>query len=787
MDEDEYQAAFAGLVSDAQRYAEETVGPERIAAMKLFNTENYGNEVEGRSKAHSSDARDAVLSKLPSLLRVFTGAQTPVEVIPRDETEVLAAQDQTATIDYFVFTKNNGFKLIHDAIFDAETKKVGVLHWYKADRERWVPATYKGFSQEMIDLLEGQDDIEIISQEEEDNDDAPTSEQANPLIKSQADPSMMKAALAGLSDDESQEQDLGDLLKTYTVFVRRKVKDLDIKIECIPPEEFLIDRAAKDEHSARIIGRRREMTLGELVSLGYDEDEIVEHWSGGASGMTSFDIEAATRVQALLQPDHDAKDPANRTVPYYEMFHRTDKDGLGGPLRRTCAVGEGFHIIWDEMYPEDEIPFAILCGNPIPHAAIGNSTIDLVADIQMVKTSILRNTLDSLANSIFPRTAFDATKVNVDDLFNSEPGALVRCSTAPGNALMELNSTFIGQQALQVMSYFDDVKQKRLGTGDGTSLSGDELQSTTAVAAAAIVGQGQDRLELECRHYAEALARAFSGLLRLVIRHYDRPLPIRTRDGTFRNVDPRTWDPTAEVRCSVGMGKHAEAQRVQMLSQMLSIQTQLLSSAGLGQPLVGPTEVRNVIEDLALSFGSPSVARWFKKPDPNWQPPQQPRQMDPMFLQAQATALQAQVAQKKAEGEHLIALEKARNDATQAAAQMAQDRYLKEIELQFKYGAQFSQSQIDQQIESERLRRDQEVASALGMADLAHRASEAQLDREHDIMNQSLSLQPTGPQGPAGVPGQQKGPQGPQQAPQQPQAPQSAPPAQPGPQTPPHP
>lgn len=787
---EEFSGALADLINDAAMYQEQ-LGEERIAAQKLFDAEDYGNEVDGRSKVHSSDVRDSILAKIPSFLRVLAGSKNVCQVVPHDEQDVNLARDQSDAIDYFFHVKNDGFKIIHNAVHDAELKKCGIVHFWAEHRIKNIPVVYKDFTQEMIDLLKHQPDTVVMSVEEDEADETATSAQADPRRR-EADHGLVSAALKGAMEnayDDGADESPEDPFQTFTVYARRMVKDVAIRVDCVPPEEFLIDRSAKSVCTAALVGRRRELTLNELVSLGYDADEILEHGGDGSSGMTAPDIEAQTRVSYMMTPDRTpAGDISMRKYVYSEVFHRIDKDGLGAaPLRKTCVLGDAAYVLHDEIYPDDA-PFAILCGNPIPHAAIGLSTVDMIAELQVIKTQVLRNTLDSLANSIFPRTAFDQSKVNTEDLFNSEPGALVRVMGQPAASIQELTSTFVGPQSLQVIAYLDDVKMKRIGVGDGTNLKGDELQSTTAVAAQALVSAGQDRLELECRHYAEGLKAVFKGLLALIIRHVDKPLPIRSRDGTFRQVDPRQWDPDAEIVINTAMGKGSEQTKIALLQQILGVQTQLLSGAGLQQPLVGPQEVRNTLEDLANAMGEPGIGRWFKAVPQGWAPPAPDKQLDPMFLQAQATALQAQVAQQKAQGDHLIALEKLRNESTHNAAKLAQDKDLAIAEMQLKYGGQVNQAGIDADIERTRLQRDSEVATALGMAELQHKASENQLDREHAMLNASLSGQPQ--QGQMGQPnGQLNAGKGPASAaaPAAPvaaatpaQPPAAAPPAKPG-------
>ena len=60
----------------------------------------------------------------------------------------------------------------------------------------------------------------------------------------------------------------------YSVELKREMRDGRVRVEAVPPEEFLIDRRATGIHDATIVAHRRMMTVSDLVALGYDKDEV---------------------------------------------------------------------------------------------------------------------------------------------------------------------------------------------------------------------------------------------------------------------------------------------------------------------------------------------------------------------------------------------------------------------------------------------------------------------------------------------------------------------------------
>ena len=61
--------------------------------------------------------------------------------------------------------------------------------------------------------------------------------------------------------------------------VKRTIEEGKICVEGVPPEEFLIDRNARDIESAAFVGHRKMATVAELIEMGYSEDQINEYIS----------------------------------------------------------------------------------------------------------------------------------------------------------------------------------------------------------------------------------------------------------------------------------------------------------------------------------------------------------------------------------------------------------------------------------------------------------------------------------------------------------------------------
>jgi hypothetical protein len=132
---------------------------------------------------------------------------------------------------------------------------------------------------------------------------------------------------------------------------------------------------------------------------------------------------------------------------------------------------------------------------------------------------------------------------------------------APG-MVQELNTTFVGQQAMPIIAWLDEVKAKRPGIVPAAAgLDPDVLQSTTKSGVDATVQGAQERTEMTARLFAEnGIKRMMRGILRLVCRHQDQPRMVRLR-GKWVEADPRSWDADMDVIIHVALGRGTDAQR----------------------------------------------------------------------------------------------------------------------------------------------------------------------------------------------------------------------------------
>jgi hypothetical protein len=619
------------------------------------------------------DVRDTVQGILPSLMRIFFGPERVVEFMPQGAEDVANADQATDYVDFIFKRDNPGFKILHSAFKDALVRKCGIVkYWWDESVEVRAESFSMLDEQSMMMLIENPE-VEISAVREY---PVPGTEPMNEAQGIMTPPPMM-----------------------YDVEIKRRIKSGKVKIEALPPEEFLIARLAKSIDEAIFVGHRTIKTVSDLVAMGYDYDEMVEV-AGNGNDFDNNEEYQARNPFAVISTSNNG-DPSSKSVLYIEGYLKVDFDGDGiAELRRICTVGTGNKVLRNEIVADRQ--FADFCPDPEPHTFFGMCPADVVMDIQRIKSNVQRGILDSLAQSIHPRTAIVEGQANMEDVLNTEVGAVIRMR-APG-MVQPFTTPFVGQAAFPMLDYLDDIKQTRTGISKAAAgLDADALQSTTKAAVSATVNAAHQHIEMIARIFAETgLRKLFTGILKLVVENQDRARMIRLRN-TFVPIDPRSWDAKMDVVVNVGVGDGTIEDRINILNQVAMRQEMLLKETGPNNPVVSVQQYTNTLTKMLQLAGIKDSQNYFNQLPADFQLPQPPAPKptpEEMLTQVQAQSIQADIEKKAAElqleREKMILADDRERD------RIEQDGILKRYELELKYGVQIQSAEINAAMNKDR-------------------------------------------------------------------------------------
>ena len=670
MDETELQGIVSGELEDAVSYIDSDISPIRAKGTEYYRGDPFGNEEDGRSQVVAMEVRDTVSAMLPSLMKVFFSSENVVEYVPRGPEDVAGAQQATDYANYVFTSDNNGFMTTYALFKDSLVRKCGIAKYWWEDVEEVKIEEYSGLDDQTVQILM-QEDAEVK------------------IVVSYPDP--MQPGIQNIDPITGQPGPMQQPM-LHDVQIKRKTKDGRIRIMAVPPEELVLDRRARSFDDAGIIAHRQMATVSDLIGMGYDQDEIEENIS--STDLDSNDEYLARQPLSTTMGAGDSLNPMQRRVLYIEAYMRVDYDGDGVPeLRKICCMGSGYKMV--RNLPASYIPFVDFPCDPEPHTSPleAMSIFDITHDIQEIKSEIMRNTLDSLAQSIHPRTAVVEGQVNIDDVLNNETGAIIRMR-APG-MVQPFSSPFVGQAAFPMLDYMDQMREDRTGMSKAAmGLDPDALQSTTKAAVAATVSASNSRLELQARILAEGMKKLFKGILYLITTHQDKPRMVRLRN-EWVQIDPRAWDASMDVSVNIGLGNGDLGERMQGLTMIAAKQEQIMQQFGLSNPVVTPDMYIRTIQKIVELSGFKDASSYFQTLPADFQMPQSEPKPTPeeVLAQVQAQSIQADIQKKAAELE--LKREQMVRDDDYRRDQLEQDLMLKKYELELKYGTQISTAEID--------------------------------------------------------------------------------------------
>ena len=638
-----YEFTVRALIDDAGSFEESTLAPDREENLEYFYGEIPAPEGEGTSTAVSTDFRDTVMAIIPSLIRIFTSPEHVINCHPSYQGQEEAARQCTDYLQYVFWEENPGFLIIHDILKDALRCKIGVVKWWTDTSEEVTEQTYRNITHEQLQMLIYENDsIEIVEAIPSDTPAKPISE-APPAP---ASPGMQPEAGGVPSAPLGAPPEAPELFEEVTIrFVKAKPT---IKVESVPLDEFRVDRKAKSVAEALLVGHDQVVQVGELIAAGYSQAELEPFIGATATYTTDRQYRNAGIDETNVLDTLD--------IRYGCYFIRIDKDGDGIPeLREIHTVGDNHAIIKDTVVQHPN--FAVWCPDPEPHTLVGDTPAELVKDIQRIKTNMLRGSLDSLAESIWPRLVFNETLVNVDDVLNDEIGAAIRTRGDPAGTVHQLTHQFVGQPVFQMFEVFEQLRRARTGiTDQSKGLNPQALQSMANQGVDAIISGAQERIELCARILAETgMKDLFKGLLRECVNSPSQQRTIQLR-GKWVTLDPSTFDPSMRISVNPTLGKGSDTTRLMVLQDIKQTQILAMEKFGPDNPLCGPMEFRNTLEDM-LSIGNiKSVERYFKPitPEVLKSIAEAPKEPDPATLLAQAEMekTRAKMADNIAKSDH---------------------------------------------------------------------------------------------------------------------------------------
>jgi hypothetical protein len=712
MDDDRLKALLSQEISSALTYDDTELSAKRAKALEYYRGEmNDTPAMMGRSSVVSMDVADTIGWMLPGIIRVFMASDKMALYEPERPGDEEFAKQATDYANYVFLKDNPGYRIMWDATHDSLLLGNGVVkHWWD-DKEECEYTEHSGLTEDQIAILGTEQSVEIVAQK-----------QGEPQIILAPDPTGQMVEMP---------------IPTYDVKIKRVTSAGRLKIECIESEDFGINREATTIENARFCYHRQDTSRSDLIEMGFDRDVVealpIDRFSTMQQEKISRDENASTFF-------NNVGDNSMALVELFECYVKADVDGDGiaETIRAFYAGGHGSGELLDWEVWEDDLPFSDIPCEPVPHRWDARSIADDTSDIQRVKTVITRQFLDNTYWVNNPMTTAEENSVtNPETLRSPRFGATVyhkKGSLPPAPMAVP----YIGDKALLALQHFDQVREMRTGVSRSTmALDPEALQNQTATAANNTKDAAYSQIELIARNQAElGWRRVFRQLLKLIVKHQDRPRTIRLRD-TWVEMDPRSWNANMDCTINIGLGTGSRDRDMAMLNQILNVQiamTDRLAQGGFSaQALEMVPKINMTASKLAESAGIKNPEQFYldikpemleqmkqeaaNRPDPEMQKEQMKAQTQLQLGQQQAQ-LDAQADERKAQietvqmqadieaqgqkthAEMIQAQQKFEFDKEMALLEFQLQKELKMAELELK--RELAQQQMAQQAEQHR-------------------------------------------------------------------------------------
>ena len=655
-------------IQGALGYGDGKLTRQRTDAMDRYYGKKYGNEQEGRSQIVTRDVADVIEWIMPSLMKIFTGGDKVVQFEPQGPEDVEMAKQATDYTNYVIMKQNPGFSIIYSWFKDALLQKNGIVKHFWDDTTEVTREEYKNLTEEEFTSLLIDDDIEIVEH---------TANGTEELVEGQLPQPI-----------------------THDAVVKRTRESGQVCIEPVPPEEFLINKYAKGIEDARFVGHRVKKTKSELLAQGYPKAKLERAFSAQEAEWKSERLARFDYDGDSSYPNGDIDDGVWVTECYIRVDF--DNDGID-ELRKITKVGD--ELLDNEAV--DSVPFSSLTPVPMPHKFYGLSIYDLISDLQLIKTTLMRNLLDNMYLTNNGRYEVVEGQANLDDLMTSRPGGIVRVRT-PG-AVSPLATPQLDQNSFNMLGYLDSIREERTGVNKNSMGIGDGgLKShQTATGVAQVMTAAQQKIELIARVFAETGMKDLANSVYQLIQKFESPEKIVRLNNKWTTLYPAEWKEKMDCTAQVGLGFGNKDMNLMHLGQLAQT-IQMVAQHPAAGMMIKPKNVYNLIAEQIKAMGMKNVEDFIT--DPGDQEPQQ---------QGPSPEEQAKQAEMQLKAEELkIKMQKLQTESTLKQREMELDAQLAQQELELKA----SEAQVDMQIKAQELE--------IKKADLALKQQELILERE---------------------------------------------------------
>jgi hypothetical protein len=573
---------------------------ERALAIDMYVGKNVDPAPEGQSNVIDRTVFETIQWQLPSLCRIFANGDDVVSIVPIDQRDVPAAEQESAYLNHVLTQKLPWFDLFLEWATDALLTKNAYFLVYEDEDNKVSVETYKQQTKQGVAYLIQDPTVQLVEAKQYVAKDLPPEpvmdpQTGQPIIDPQTGGPMLAPAML------------------YDVVIRKRGQGKRINVRCLPPERVKVDQRAfswRIDDRCNYFEYWEETTLTELRDMGFDVPTDI---ADDPELYTQEDYARDQFGERRLER-YKPTDPSMRRVKARMIWIRVDHDGDGSAeLLKVLRVGRRILDI-EEV---ERIPVASGVACPLPHRHYGLSVADQTIDIQRIKTTILREGLDNLYLSNNPQKVLNPAMVNLEEALISRAGGVIQAQDI--NQIRYEEHPFVFPQAVQGLEYMDQVRESRTGTNRYFTGIDQNSLNKTATGVQTLTSMAAQRVEQIARVLAFGIEDLASIVHELVLKQGHKREMMQIK-GRWVEVDPGEWRKRTSFKIAVAFSAGNKDQQMAHLMAQAQLQSQAFQ---LGLPVVTPNNYFATLMEITKTAGLSSPERFWT--DPTQIPPRPPQ------------------------------------------------------------------------------------------------------------------------------------------------------------------
>ena len=619
IDRDEAGTLVDSRVADASSWFSSKLSKERAEVLRYYNRLEPAPR-KGSSSYVSPDVYHGVEMMRAQIGEVFSAGTGVVRFDAYHAEDIEPARIQSEYTDYVFYRKNNGQKMIRDALFDGFTSRIAIAKVFWNKETHTVEREFDNKPPMLVEAWK-----------------------QNPQV----------GAIVGRENPDG----------TISGKLTLKIDVSYPRVELVCPEDFVVEARATELTRETFCAHITMRPLSWIEENYPKARKLLKDKNPSQHDPRMTDQDKAARFEATdtnfrLGAD-DGMEPSYRIDEAYAKFKL--KGDLTAQLYRVVRCA-GITL---EMEPVDDHPFVAFVPLPMPHALYGSNFAQTIIPTQKAQTAITRTILDHAAITSNPRwMVAGGGLTNPRELLDNRLGGIVNVRSL--DAIAPLPKGELNPSVFNLQTRLDLINQKTTGiTEQMQGISKDSISTPNAAAMEAERSAGMTRGKEIARIFADQFLTPLFVKLSNIIAQYEKGEKQIEVTGGFLQIDFNKWIAGRTASASVHLGiaekKAAAAELTQMGAAMM--QHPILSQ------MVGPEQAYNMAVDLLILGGQKNnINRYLMTPDKV-----QPPQPDPTVMaEAALKQAQAQAITMKAEADIAKVKLQAETKTQQAQIKVAQ-------------------------------------------------------------------------------------------------------------------